>query len=136
MYDKPFSLQIITPTGIAFQGEALSVTAPGVQGGFQVLYNHAPLLSSLAIGEIRVTNRKREQFLYAVSGGFLEVKNNLVVALVDAIEHAPDIDVSRATRARERAETRMHSKDPSVDIDRARLAMVRALNRLRVAAKN
>ena len=135
MYDKPFSLQIITPTGIAYQGEPVSVSAPGALGGFQVLYNHAPMLSTLGIGMVTVMDREGQGTQYAIGGGFLEVKNNTVVVLADTAESATHIDVERATRAKERAERRLHSKDPSVDIERARIAILRALNRMRVASR-
>jgi F-type H+-transporting ATPase subunit epsilon len=135
MYERPFSLQVITPTGMAYQGQVLSITAPGVLGSFQILYNHAAMLSELAIGEVKVMDSDGKQIRYAVSGGFLEVKKNSAVVLVDAVEEASAIDVVRATRARERASSRLRSKDPTTDVERARLAMMRALNRLRVAAR-
>ena len=134
MYDKPFSVQIITPTGVTYKGEPVSVSAPGALGGFQVLYNHAPMLSTLEIGMISVRDVEGRGTRYAIGGGFLEVKNNAVIVLVDTAENAADIDVERATRAKERAERRLHSKDPSTDIERARIAVLRALNRLRVAS--
>jgi F-type H+-transporting ATPase subunit epsilon len=133
MFDKPFRLQIITPTRVVFQDDAVSISAPGVIGGFQVLYNHAPLLSALEIGELRVRKTDGVELRFATSGGFLEVKQNEVVVLADAAELASDIDSARADRARDRAHARLHSKDPSVNVERARLAMHRAMNRLRIA---
>jgi len=135
MFEKQFALEIITPTGIVFHGEATSITAPGVLGGFQVLHNHAPMLSALGIGEITVRDSQGQEASYAVTSGFLEVKKNSVVVLADAAEHASQINVDRANRARDRATERVHSKNPDVDLERAKLSMVRALNRLRVAAK-
>ena len=135
MFDKPFLLKIITPTRVAYEGEVLSVSAPGVLGGFQVLHNHAPLLSALEIGELNVRGTDGREFRYTVSGGFLEVKANSVAVLVDTAEQAPEIDQARATRSRDRAQSRLHSKDPSVDIERARLSMLRALNRLRAVSR-
>lgn len=132
MFDKPFRLQIITPTRVVYQDEALSVSAPGVLGGFQVLYNHAPLLSSLEVGVIKVKKTNGGELHFATSGGFLEVKQNEVVILADSAELSSDIDSARAERGRERAQSRLHSKDPAVDVERARLSMLRALNRLRI----
>jgi F-type H+-transporting ATPase subunit epsilon len=132
MFDKPFLLKIITPTGVVYQDKAVSVSAPGACGGFQVLYNHAPLLSALEIGEVKVRNEAGGEIRYATSGGFLEVKNNEVVLLTDAIEPASEIDTGRAMLAKERAERRLQSKDPAVDHERAQAALLRALNRLRV----
>ena len=135
MYEKPFTLQIITPAGVAYQGEVVSVSAPGVLGGFQILYNHAPMLSALETGEVKAMDKQSQGTRYAIGGGFLEVKGNAVVVLADTVERASEIDVERAVRAKERATHRLHSKDPGMDVERARLAMIRALNRLRVAAK-
>ena len=135
MFDKSFRLQIITPTRVAYQDEALGVSAPGVIGGFQILYNHAPFLSALEIGELRVKKTDGADLHFATGGGFLEVKGNEVVVLADSAELASDIDSARAERARERAKTRLHSKDPSMDPERARVAMLRALNRLRIAGR-
>ena len=135
MFDRPFRLQIVTPTRIAYQDEAVSVSVPGALGGFQVLYNHAPLLSALEIGELKVKKADGTELHFATSGGFLEVKSNEVVVLADSIELASTIDSPRAEQSRERARTRLHSKDPSVDLDRARISMLRALNRLRVAGR-
>jgi len=135
MYEKAFKLQIVTPQRVVFQGEATSLGAPGVQGGFQVLYNHAPLLSSLDIGELRVKGADGHDTIYATSGGFVEVKDNAVVVLAETAEATGEIDVSRAKEAEKRATERLHSRSDEVDVERARLAMMRALNRLRVASR-
>jgi F-type H+-transporting ATPase subunit epsilon len=135
MYEKPFKLQIITPGKVVFQENATSVSAPGTLGGFQVLCDHAPLISTIEIGELKVKDAKGNDLLYATSGGFVEVKDNNVVVLAETAELAAEIDVERATAAGERASTRLHSTDPGIDLDRARLAMMRSLNRLRVASK-
>jgi F-type H+-transporting ATPase subunit epsilon len=135
MYEKPFTLQIITPTRILFQGEATSISAPGTAGGFQILYSHAPFISTIEIGEIKVKDTAGKDMLFATSGGFVEVNQNSVVVLSETAEAASEIDVARAKAANERAVHRMQTKDPTVDVERARLAMLRSLNRLRVAGK-
>lgn len=135
MYEKPFKLQIITPGKIVFRDDATSVSAPGTLGGFQILYDHAPLISTIEVGELRVKDTKGNDLLYATSGGFLEVKDNNVVVLAETAEPASEIDVARAKAASERASTRLHSNDPGIDVERARLAMMKSLNRLRVASK-
>jgi F-type H+-transporting ATPase subunit epsilon len=135
MYEKSFKLQIITPGRVVFQDEASSVSAPGTQGGFQILYNHAPFISTIEVGEIKVMNKDGNDLVYATSGGFIEVKENNVVLLAESAELASEIDVPRAKAANERATQRLQSKDPGIDIERARLSMMRSLNRLRVASK-
>lgn len=131
MYEKPFSLEIIAPDRVVLRGEAGSVTAPGTEGGFQVLYNHAPLLSTLRTGRLTVKDTAGAETVFATSGGYLEVHANTVVVLVDSAERAGDIDLSRARAAKERAERRLKSHDPTIDTVRAEAALERALNRLR-----
>lgn len=135
MYEKAFKLQIVTPNRVVFQGDAASLSAPGVQGGFQVLYNHAPLLSSLEIGELRVKGVDGRDSVYATSGGFVEVKDNTVVVLVETAEATSEIDVQRAKGAEQRATERLRSKSAEIDEVRARVSLMRALNRLRVASR-
>ncbi len=136
MYERSFSLQIIAPNRIVFEGEATSVSAPGTLGGFQVLFNHAPLLSSLDAGPLKVKNTLGADTVYATGGGYLEVRDNRVVVLVESAERPEEIDVARASSARERAEGRLKSRDASLDKVRAELALARALNRLRLAGKH
>jgi len=133
MYDKSFNLEIITPARVVISEEVTSLSVPGVQGGFQVLYNHAPLMAAIDIGLMKVKDEEGKDKLYATSGGFVEVKDNKVVVLVETAERADEIDVLRAKAAKDRAAGRLHTRGSEVDMDRARVAMSRALNRLRVA---
>jgi F-type H+-transporting ATPase subunit epsilon len=135
MSEKLYHLDIITPQRVVFTGEVESFSAPGVLGGFQVLRSHAPLLSALAVGEVKVRTSQGEEYLYATSGGFVEVRENKVVLLADTAERSSEIDVDRATTARGRAEKRISEREKETDIDRARLALHRALNRLRIAGR-
>lgn len=134
MYEKPFRLEIVTPERVVFQGEAASLTAPGVMGSFQVLYNHAPLIAAIGIGELKVKNREGADSYLATGGGFVEVNDNRVVVLAESAEPAGGINVKRAREARERAQQRLRERQ-SVDIARAEAALARAMNRLRVAEK-
>jgi F-type H+-transporting ATPase subunit epsilon len=134
MYERSFQLEIVTPERVVFQSEALGVSAPGTLGNFQVLHNHAPLLSTLEIGALQVKVPQGKDSVYAVSGGFLEVKNNTVVVLVETAEEADQIDTNRAKAAEERAVKRLQEKYETVDHERAKLALLRATNRLRIAS--
>jgi F-type H+-transporting ATPase subunit epsilon len=135
MYEKPFTLEIVSPARVVFSGGATSFSAPGVEGGFQVLANHAPFLSSLGIGEIKVKGTDGRDMRYSTNGGFVEVRGNHVVVLVEAAERSDEIDVQRAAASRERAEKRLRTQAKDIDHERARASLYRALNRLRVAAK-
>jgi F-type H+-transporting ATPase subunit epsilon len=135
MYERSFQLQIVTPSRVVYQGEASSLSAPGVNGGFQVLYNHAPFLSAVEIGRIKVKDAAGADTLYASASGFVEVRKNVVTVLVESAERVDEIDVKRAEAARDRAEKRLRLTDGTIDMERARLALLRALNRLRVAGR-
>jgi F-type H+-transporting ATPase subunit epsilon len=135
MYDKPFDLDIITPERVVYRDKVVSFSAPGVEGSFQVLYNHAPLMSIIEVGKTKLQTAAGQEMFYATGGGFVEVKDNKVSVLVESAERADEIDVSRAEAARERAERRLTSRDSNVDVARAQGALLRAINRLRVAGK-
>jgi F-type H+-transporting ATPase subunit epsilon len=135
MYEKPFGLEIITPDRIVFKGEATSVSAPGVVGGFQVLFHHAALLSSLAPGKVTVKDVAGNDHAFAASGGTLEVHGDTVVLLADSAEPVAEIDTTRARAALDRAQERLKHARADIDVERAQRALYRALNRLRVAGK-
>ena len=73
MTDKTFHLEIVTPKRIVFKGEVTSFSAPGVDGGFQVLHSHAPMLAIVKIGQVKLSDANGTEFHYAISGGFVEV---------------------------------------------------------------
>jgi F-type H+-transporting ATPase subunit epsilon len=135
MAGKNFSLDIVTPTRTVFSGEVQSFTAPGVLGGFQVLFNHAPLLSSIKVGRVKIIGGSGNEVHYATSGGFVEVNANKVVLLAETAERSDEIDVQRAEEAKRRADEQLR-KEEDVDEERARAALVRAINRLKIAAEN
>jgi F-type H+-transporting ATPase subunit epsilon len=135
MPERNFKLEIVTPQGVVYDGSAASFTAPGTVGSFQVLYNHAPLLSSLGVGRIKLVNDSGVGMSYATSGGFVEVRENHVVTIAETAERADEIDVERAKAARDRALKRLEEKRSDTDFERARAALARALNRLKIAGQ-
>ncbi|MHB2149203.1 F0F1 ATP synthase subunit epsilon [Caldithrix abyssi] len=128
-----FELVIVTPFGEVYRGEVRSCTLPGYDGLFQVLPNHANLISVLEIGPLKVLLKDGKERYIALNGGYCEVKDNALKIMAESAEFAEDIDVERANAARQRAEQRLHSKHADIDIPRAQLALAKALNRLRVA---
>jgi len=128
---KSFTLEIVTPDHVEFTGPVQSVNCPGVQGRFQVLYNHAPFLSTLDVGVLKVIDEAGETQTYAISGGVSQVFHNEMRVLADSAERTDHIDLERARQARERAEQRLRDRDEAIDHERARLALLRALNRIR-----
>jgi F-type H+-transporting ATPase subunit epsilon len=132
----PLHLEIVTPRRVAFSGDVESFSAPGVLGGFQVLHSHAPLLSAIGVGEVKLRNGSGQEFRYASSGGFVEVRDNKVVFLAETAERSDEIDVNRAAAAQERARKRIHERTKDTDLDRARVALARAMNRIKAAQSN
>jgi F-type H+-transporting ATPase subunit epsilon len=128
-------LEIITPAKIIFKGNIESVTIPGVEGSFQVLKNHAPLISVFEIGLVKIKIDQNTTKYYATGGGTIEVLNNNVLVLADSLEAVEEIDIERAMRARDRAEERLANKTDDTNLDRARAALARAINRLTLVEK-
>lgn len=133
--NKNFHLDIVTPTRTVYSSEVQSFTAPGVVGSFQVLFNHAPLLSTIGVGEVKVIEADGTKQYFATSGGFVEVKSNKVILLAESAERSHEIDVVRAEKSRQRAQERLANKNKDIDVERAQASLSRALNRLKVAAK-
>ena len=131
MSSPKFSLEVVTPEGVVFSKEVVSFKAPGAEGQFGVLANHAPFMTSLEIGVIEAAD-EQDTYLLATSGGFSEVLPHKTIILAETAEIKEKIDADRAEASLQRAQERLALKDPNIDIDRARLSLMRALNRLRV----
>lgn len=126
-------IEIVAPDKRVFQGEAESIQAPGVEGSFQVLYNHAPMIAAIEIGTITVKAAGGEEITFATSGGFIEVLNNVVTVLAETVEPASEIDLDRARAAEEHARQRLAESTSGLERRRAEEALERARNRARVA---
>ncbi len=133
MEQQSFTLDIVTLKKVAFSEEIKSVNAPGTEGYFSILVNHTPFVSSLKAGIIKVSRSEGEVQAFSCSSGFLMTDGKKVILLADAVEKPEEIDVARAQAAKERAEKRLAERSPDTDIDRAKLALLRAINRLKVA---
>ncbi len=126
-------VEIVTPDRRVFRGEALSIRAPGVEGSFEVLYNHAPMVAAITVGPLFVTTPSGERITFATSGGFVEVLGNRVTVLAETAEPASEIDVERARAAEQRALDRLHNAQSAEERAEAEAALERARNRLRIA---
>jgi F-type H+-transporting ATPase subunit epsilon len=131
---KSFQLDIVSPDRKVFSGEAEFCVFPGAEGELGILPRHAPLLSQLIAGEMKVVTKGAPSY-YAVSGGFLEVKENRVTAAVEICEAAADIDQGRAQADRKAAETELSSKTDKTELFSAKQTLLFAKARLKVAAK-
>jgi F-type H+-transporting ATPase subunit epsilon len=126
------SIEVVTPNRIVYCGEVQMVRAPGGRGSFQVLPMHAPLLSTLTVGELDLRVADGQERTLAVSGGFIEVMDDRVTVLAEAAEFAEEIDMERAEHAIVRAREHLAMKE-EIDKERAEAALHRAINRLRIA---
>lgn len=126
-------VEIVAPDRRVFQGEAQGVQAPGAEGSFEVLFNHAPMIAAFEVGPIRITTAAGERVFFATSGGFLEVIDNTVTVLAETAEPASEIDVERARGAEERALERLQTAEEEPDRRRAEKELEVARNRLRIA---
>ncbi len=127
-------VDVVSQERVVFSGEADMVVAPGVLGTLGILPHHAPLLTALEVGELRI-KRDGEEISVAVSGGFMEVRSNKVIVLADTAERAEEIDTARAEAARERAERLLREKPDGVDLAAIEGALRRSRIRLKVARR-
>ncbi len=128
-----FELEIVTPERLVVKDVATEVQIPGKNGYMGILAGHAPLISELAVGEI-IYRGPSGQHRLACAWGFAEVLPEKVTILAETAERADQIDVTRATDARDRAQKFLTSSEPNIDYDRALNALQRAQVRLDVAA--
>ena len=129
------NLEIVTPSKSVYNGVIKSITVPGTEGRFQVLVNHAPIISTFDLGMIKVDLPDNKYNYYATAGGTIEVLDNKVLVLADSIELVSEIDEERALAAKQRAEERLAEKNTSVNLTRAEAALARANNRILVKEK-
>jgi F-type H+-transporting ATPase subunit epsilon len=110
------------------------VEIPGADGYFGVLPGHTPLLALLGAGELWY-RRGSEKFFMSIAFGFAEVQPERVTILAEIAEKAEEIDVARAEAAKQRAEQRLASATVDMDLERARIALMKSLIRLQVASR-
>ena len=131
----PLQLEIVTPEKQAFSDEVDSVTLPGSEGELGVLPHHAPLVSTLGIGELRIRKGGTEES-FAIVGGFLQVRPDKVVVMAETADMASEIDLEKAQDARRQAEAALESGyHEGADLASARAALQQALIRIRVAER-
>src|SRR4051794_29337812 len=132
----PLLLEIVTPEREVFSDQVDSVVCPGIDGELGILPHHAPLLTTLGFGELRIRRGAEEEF-FAIAGGFLQVRSDKVVVMAETADMASEIDVEKALEARRDAEQALSEgfEEPA-DLARARAALQRALIRIRVAERH
>lgn len=131
MAEKLF-LEVVTPQKSVVSEEVEIVVAPGSEGEFGALKGHTTFLTSLKIGTLRYKGADGKDKYVFINGGFAEVLPNKVTILAESAERRKDIDIERAMKAKERAEKRLASKSPDIDLVRAEASLRRALHRLKI----
>jgi F-type H+-transporting ATPase subunit epsilon len=131
----PLQLEIVTPEKLAYQGEVDSVQLPGSEGELGVLPHHAPLISTLGAGELRLRKGGEDEF-FAIVGGFLQVLPDKVVVMAETADMASEIDLEKAQEARRQAEQAIEAGHAEgSDLAAARASLQAALLRIRVAER-
>ncbi len=131
----PLQLEIVTPEKLAYQDEVDSVVLPGSEGELGVLPHHAPLVSTLGAGELRLRKGGQEES-FAIVGGFLQVLPDKVVVMAETADMASEIDLEKAQEARRQAEQALEGGFvEGADLAAARASLQAALIRIRVAER-
>ncbi|MCE5359648.1 F0F1 ATP synthase subunit epsilon [Candidatus Igneacidithiobacillus taiwanensis] len=129
-------VRVVSAEGSVYEGQAEMVVAPGQMGELGILPRHAPLLTGLRPGELRIKNGAETEYLF-VNGGILEIQPDCVTVLADSAERAADIDEAKARAAKDAAEARMANHTDAMDYAAAQaelleqVARLKALQRLR-----
>jgi len=127
-------VNIVSAEGEIFSGDAQMVFAPAKMGEVGIAPRHAPLLTHLKPGEVRVQTEAEEKFFY-VTGGILEVQPHLVTVLADSALHADELDEAAALEAREKAKEALEGHHGEIDVVQAQSELVEAEARYRAAQK-
>ncbi|MBI21504.1 MAG: ATP synthase F1 subunit epsilon [Chloroflexi bacterium] len=128
------NLKITTAESEVFSGEVDSITLPASEGEITVLPSHVKIISSISPGELRLKIDNEEQFL-SISGGFVQVNNDLAIILADSAERDSEIDIERAEEALKRAKERLDNSESEVDLLRSIQSMRRATIRVKIGKK-
>jgi len=112
-----------------YRGAAEKLVAPGAAGELGILPKHAPLLSALAAGELRITNGENVDEVF-ISGGYMEVQPDMITVLADTAERAADIDEAATLAAQRKAEETLASKKDDMDLAQAEAELAIMAQRL------
>ena len=131
----PLSVHIVTAEREVFTEDGVDeVIVPGIEGEMTVLPEHAPLLTMIKPGVMRIV-KSGEDIDMAITGGFIEVRQDRVTILADSAERAEEIDTVRAEEARRQAERALEERDADVDLAAAAATLQRSLMRLKAAER-
>ena len=129
-----FSLSVVTPEKVFFDGETTQIIVRTTDGDIGVLANHTSLVADLPSGPLKVKQEDGSWRTAAISTGLLKVGGNKVSILANAVEWADEIDLEWAKRSEEDARRRLQEKQDKHELDLAELKLMRALNRISVSS--
>ena len=126
---------IVSPEGELSSGEIEMLTADGGEGEIAITPRHAPLLTNLKPGPVKLVLEGGEEEVFFASGGFLEVQPGVITLLTDVAERADDIDAAEAARAKELAERELEDQKSEMDYSLATARLAEAAARLKALQK-
>jgi len=129
------NVDIVSAEGEIFSGEAAMVFVPAVQGEIGIAPRHAPLLTALKAGEVRVQTPDGEEHDFYVGGGMLEIQPQRVTVLADTALRAKDLDEEAALAARQRADEMLRERGEEISVADAEAEVARAVEQLRTIAR-
>jgi F-type H+-transporting ATPase subunit epsilon len=135
MAESTFTLEILTPSRRDFEGQVVSLAAPGSEGYLGVLAHHAPLITPLIPGHIEIRLPDGDVEAYYVSGGFLEVSGNHAIVLADDLQPVGEIDLPEAEAAVAAARESRRAITAAPELARAEQELAQARARLRAARR-
>jgi len=131
------TVSIVTPDGKVYEHTASMIVVSTQSGQLGIMANHVPIIATLDVDETRVKYDDKEDDI-AVNGGFIEFSNNVATIVADSAETQNDIDIARAEKAKKNAQQRIaeaRQRQDKAALDRAQVALRRAINRINVAGK-
>ena len=133
MPDSLIHLEIVTPSRVVFNEDVKSFTAPGIEGSFQVLPNHAPFISTIIPGTVKFVTRENSTNYFVTSGGTVEVHANKITMLAESLIPADQINREQAEREKSEAEKILDSKEPGLDRESAKQKLLTAKAKIKAA---
>lgn len=128
-------LEIISPDRVFLDEEVDTAVVRTASGDMGLMNNHIPMVAPMGIGRIRIIQDGKERDA-ACANGIVKIRGDHAMVITDAVEWIEEIDIERARKARERAEERLNAQTNEVDMDRASIALTKALNRIKQYEQN
>lgn len=125
------AVDIVSAENEIFAGQAECIFATGIEGELEILPGHAPLLTLLVPGPVRIQVSKTQTEVVFVTGGMLEAQPNMVTVLADTVVRAKDFNEAEAIKAKEQAERALHDRTVDISYARARIELAKAMGLLR-----